>query len=133
VAVIEVAELCGCFQNLLSVFEVAESFETGTPLIRLVQEHWEVFDDSLDEDTQVKLLEEIANAEWDDDDGEPKLNATELYSPPGLTRILDLTKKTDEINPFTTESLKRHVEIGDLLDGFAEEMSRPERAPTLSA
>jgi RES domain-containing protein len=247
--VVEVSELCGCFHNLLSMYEVAESFETGEPLIRLVQEHWGVFDDDLlAEDTQVELLEEVANSDWDDDDGESELDARELYSPPGMTlhmthrdvwdgfcdkvrehpeeplpfeeffaedfaqlamqvatgttfyrsrrgfkpdkyytrlpysgaelaappvekafaaranvegqrvlycaddektaisearatrgyyvsvatltlnreiRILDLTKKTEEINPFTKESLKWHVEIGGLLDAFAEEMSRP--------
>ena len=77
-------ELATPFHNILSMYVVADSFESGEFLIWLVQFHWEVFDeDALNEDAQVRLLENIANSDWDDDDGEPKLNARELYSPLG--------------------------------------------------
>jgi RES domain-containing protein len=231
------------------MYVVADSFESGEPLIGLIQWHWEVFDeDALDDDVQARLLEKIANSDWDDDDGEPMLDARELYSPIGdsfhtthrerwdefcsevrdnpetslpfddfyaeefallevilptetqlyrarrgfepgdygeripfnggslaappvekalagranaegqrvlycadqektavaevrpplgyyvsvgklrlnqQARILDLTKETDDINPFVTESLRWHVQIRSLLAAFAEEMSRP--------
>jgi RES domain-containing protein len=80
----ELRELASPFHNMLSMYVVADSFESGEPLVSLVQFHWEVFDDALlDEDAQVKLLQNIANSDWDDDDGEPKINARELYSPLG--------------------------------------------------
>jgi hypothetical protein len=231
------------------MYVVANSFESGEPLIGLIQRHWEVFDeDALDDGTQALLLEKIANSDWDDDDGEPMLDARELYSPIGdsfhtthrerweefcsevrddpeaslpfddfyaeefallevtlptatrlyrarrgfepgeygmripfdgsslaappiekalagranvegqrvlycadqektaiaevrpplgyyvsvgevrlkeVARILDLTKETDDINPFVTESLRWHVQIRSLLGAFGEEMSRP--------
>lgn len=84
VSVVEASELGGLFDNLLSMYVVAESFESGESLISLIQWHWQVFDeDVLDEDAQADLLEEIANADWDDDDGEPQLDARELYQPLG--------------------------------------------------
>jgi RES domain-containing protein len=81
---VKVRELAGLFHNLLSMYVVADSFESGEPLIDLIQWHWEVFnEDALDDHTRARLLEKIANSDWDDDDGEPKLDARELYSPIG--------------------------------------------------
>jgi hypothetical protein len=228
VPLVNLRELTGVFHNLLSMYVVADSFESGEPLIGLVQWHWGVFnEDLLGGLSQRKLLERIANSDWDDDDGEPMLDARELYSPIGNSlhtthrerweefctllentlpvatglyrarrgfepgeygeripfnndslaappvekalagranikgqrvlycadqektaiaevrpplgyyvsvgevkleqeaRILDLTKETDDINPFVTESLRWHVQIRSLLQAFAEEMSRP--------
>lgn len=82
--VLEASELSGYFDNLLSMYVEAESFESGESLIRLIQWHWQVFDeDVLGEDAQTALLEEIANSDWDDDDGEAPLNAHDLYQPLG--------------------------------------------------
>src|SRR6266849_6792987 len=84
VPTIEAGELGGPFDNLLSMYVPADSFESGEPLVDLVQWHWEIFDeDALDRDARAQLLEEIANSDWDDDDGEPMLDAGELYSPLG--------------------------------------------------
>lgn len=84
VPLVNVQELAGLFHNLLSMYVVADSFENGESLVGLIQWHWQIFsDDSLDEDGQVDLLEKIANSDWDDDDGEPELDARELYSPLG--------------------------------------------------
>lgn len=74
-------ELAGPFQNLLSMYVVADTYESGESLLSLIQWHWEVFNDDLNEDLQVALLEEIINSEWDDDDGESMLDAKELYMP----------------------------------------------------
>jgi RES domain-containing protein len=84
VPLIEAAELGGYFNNLLSMYVVADDFESGESLISLIQWHWQVFDDDvLDEDVQADLLEDIANSDWDDDDGEGPLDAHELYQPLG--------------------------------------------------
>jgi RES domain-containing protein len=249
VPLIAVLELAEPFHNLLSMYVPADSFESGEPIRGLIQWHWSVFDEnSLDEDEQTRLLEAIANSDWDDDDGEDMVDGNELYTPLGNTfhtthrerweqfcddvranpdavlpfeefyaeefalleatlpietrfyrarrgfepgeygertpysgaslcappaekafagranregqrvlycadqektaiaetrppfgfyvsvgvvrltrqvRILDLTKETDDINPFVTESLGWHVEVRSLLGAFAEEMSRP--------
>ncbi|HEY1937785.1 MAG TPA: RES family NAD+ phosphorylase [Candidatus Angelobacter sp.] len=82
--VLEASDLSGYFDNLLSMYVVADTFESGESLISLIQWHWQVFDeDTLDEDTQANLLEDIANSDWDDDDGEDPLNAHALYQPLG--------------------------------------------------
>jgi hypothetical protein len=83
IPVIEVRELGGLFDNLLSMYEVAEDYESGEPLIDLIQWHWQIFsEENLGEDNMARLLEKIANSDWDDDDGEPMLRARELYVPP---------------------------------------------------
>lgn len=253
VPVLSTDALAGPFHNMLSMYVVAETYESGESLLSLIQWHWQVFDDDLNEDKQGALLEEIANSNWDNDDGEPMLDATELYMPkssqwfhnshgdtweqfcsdvrrdpqipmpfdefiaeelaeseenlsPGMTfsrarlgfkldenderlpwagteigapptgnasagranaagqvvlyvadeektalsevrpalgfyvsvanlilkrhsRILDLTKELQELNPFERESIGWHIEIHDLLNRLGEEMSRPlERA-----
>lgn len=81
-ALIDPEELAEFLNNMLSMYEIPEDSRlgAGSSLIQLVQEEWQVFnDDLLDEDTEVELLEEIANSDWDDDDGESPLNARESY------------------------------------------------------
>jgi RES domain len=79
--IIDTAELTGYFRNLLAMYVVADSFESGESLSLLIQWRWSVFSDSLTVDGATNLLEDIANAGWDDDDGEPQLDAHELYTP----------------------------------------------------
>jgi hypothetical protein len=74
-------ELAGPFQNMLSMYVIADTYESGEPLLNLIQWHWQVFDDDLGEDNQAALLETIMNSDWDDDDGESMLDARELYMP----------------------------------------------------
>jgi len=81
VRLLSVNELAGSFKNMLSMYVVADTFESGEPLLSLIQWRWEVFDDELAEDQQEMLLEEIVNSDWDDDDGEDRLDAKELYMP----------------------------------------------------
>jgi hypothetical protein len=81
-ALIDPEELAEFFNNMLSMYRIPvdSRLGSGSPLIRLVQDDWQVFnDDLLDEDGQVDLLEEIGNSDWDDDDGEPLLDARESY------------------------------------------------------
>lgn len=80
VPLIDASELGGYFSNLLSMYEVADSFEEGECLIFLIQDDWQVFDeDALTEDQRAELLEDIANADWDDDDGEDPIDGQSLY------------------------------------------------------
>lgn len=81
IPLLSAGELAGFFQNMLAMYVVADTYESGEPLLSLIQWHWEVFDDNLPESQQAALLEEIVNSDWDDDDGEPMLDATELYMP----------------------------------------------------
>lgn len=87
VALICPEDLAEFIHNMLSVYREPEDSRlgAGSPLIRLVQEDWQVFnEDLLDEDGWVELLEEIANSDWDDDSGEPMLNARESYVVGGM-------------------------------------------------
>ena len=81
VRLLSVNELAGPFRNMLSMYVVADTFESGEPLLYLIQWRWDVFDDDLPEGKQETLLEEIVNSDWDDDDGEDRLDAKELYMP----------------------------------------------------
>jgi len=81
VPVIDTVELAHPFHNLLEMYVVADSYESGEMLLNLIQWDWDVFADELNEDTQAALLEDIANSDWDDDDGVPVLDANELYMP----------------------------------------------------
>ena len=84
VPLIEASELGGYFDNLLSMYEIADDYESGERLIAVLQQEWQVFDEeALTEDQQAALLEEIVNADWDDDDGESPVDAQELYQPVG--------------------------------------------------
>ena len=73
VRLLSVDELAGPFQKMLAMYVVADTYESGEPLLDLIQWHWQVFDDDLSEDKQAALLEEIVNCDWDDDDGEDRL------------------------------------------------------------
>jgi RES domain-containing protein len=81
-ALINVEELAAFIHNMLSMYRVPDDSRlgAGSPLLQLVQGDWQVFnEDLLDEDGQAELLEEIANCDWDDDDGDPMLDASEAY------------------------------------------------------
>jgi RES domain-containing protein len=130
VPVIEPRELGGLFDNLLSMYEVADNYDAGEPLIRLIQWHWQVFDEEvLDEDGQVRLLEEIANSDWDDDDGEPMLRARELYVPVALRPLhtthrerweefcFDVREDPDAPLPFEDYFNENFVEFEEHLPG----------------
>jgi hypothetical protein len=119
-------ELAGPFQNMLSMYVVADTFESGEPLLSLIQWRWEVFDDDLSEQTQAALLEEIVNSDWDDDDGEPMLDANELY-------MLKASQWFHNTHGDTWEQfcwdVRRDPQIEIPFDGFiAEELAESEEA-----
>lgn len=88
--VVNVSELADYFHNLLEIYqpllrgENIADFEdplvVGERLIDLVQWDWDVFSDKLNENATERLLEEIVNSDWDNDNGEPRVDASELYT-----------------------------------------------------
>ena len=79
---IPVAALYEPFHNLISSYKRAEvpPFEYGTPIVDLIQDDWEVFSERLVERGGDRaLIESILGSGWDDDDGEPPLDASDLY------------------------------------------------------
>jgi len=80
VPLIDESELAGAFHNLVSMYTEADTFENGEFLAWLIDWDWQVFDDDrLPEDKRGELLESILNSDWDDDDGDPRFSATDLY------------------------------------------------------
>jgi RES domain-containing protein len=58
-----------------------DPLQISDTLLDLVQDDWDVFSETLLESGNAgKLLENIANAHWDDDSGENPLDADELYT-----------------------------------------------------
>ena len=122
VPVIEAGDLSGLFHNLLSMYVVAESYETGEPLIWLIQWRWQLFnEDVLNEDSQVELLEDIANSDWDDDDGEPELDGRELYQ--SLGGSLHYTHR-DRWEEFCDQVRENPEEKLPFEDYFAEDFAQ---------
>ena len=78
VHVIEIGELTNAFQNFLDLFEKDDdSLDT---LAFYVEERG-IFDDARHDDAAAaRLFNNIVNAAWDDDDGEPPVDAADYYS-----------------------------------------------------
>jgi hypothetical protein len=77
VHVIEIGELSDKFHNWLGLF-VADDASLDT--VDWYIQEWEVFNDNrLDEEARGALLDDIINASWDDDDGEPQIHPTDYY------------------------------------------------------
>jgi RES domain-containing protein len=124
VPVLSTDALAGHFHNMLSMYVVAETYESGESLLSLIQWNWQVFDDDLNEDKQGALLEEIANSNWDDDDGEPMLDATELYMPKSSQWFHN--SHSDAWEQFCSD-VRRDPQIPIPLDEFiAEELAESE-------
>lgn len=124
IPLLSAGELSGPFQNMLSMYMVAETFESGESLLSLIQWHWEVFDDDLSENTQASLLEEIVNSDWDDDDGESPLDAKELYMPKASQWFHNTHSNTWE--QFCSD-VRRDPQIAIPFDDFiAEELAESE-------
>jgi hypothetical protein len=103
------------------MYVVAETYESGEPLLSLIQWHWQVFDDDLREYKQAALFEEIVNSNWDDDDGEPMLDATELCMPTSSQSFHNTHSDTWE--QFCSD-VRRDPHIGLPFDEFiAEELT----------
>src|SRR5437762_6781669 len=85
------AEISYLFQPMLGLYHELTSdtvdygyedpLQISDTLLDLVQDDWDVFSETLLESGNAgKLLENIANAHWDDDSGENPLDADELYT-----------------------------------------------------
>lgn len=108
------------------MYTEADTFERGETLLSLVQGHWAVFDDSLDEDQQASLLEEIANADWDDDDGMPMVDAQGLY----MTNASDLFRQTQgDVWDEFCDAVRTDPDVPIPFDDFiAEELAESEES-----
>lgn len=74
---IDVRELADYFQNLIGMYDESDN---GYTLISLVQDEWMVFSDKLHcAGESGGLLESIVNSNWDDDSGEPPIDANNTY------------------------------------------------------
>ncbi|MGD0650108.1 MAG: RES domain-containing protein [Verrucomicrobiia bacterium] len=79
VNVIPVGALYGLFENLMELYVPSDS-PHGEALVDLIQGDYEVFEDSLHTSGEAaRLLEDIMESGWDDDSGEPPVDANELY------------------------------------------------------
>lgn len=78
VKVVDVSALSEGIHNLLSIYTTATGGRAGDPLVDLVQADWEIFSERLLRRSKAAdLLEAIANADWDDDDGDPPVSGRE--------------------------------------------------------
>jgi hypothetical protein len=83
------------FQNLLEMYCRAEYPESGDKLIDMVQADWEVFSDELHESEEAsRLLDDLANLHWDDDDGEAEIDSGSYDSSESGTDGLDCQWQT---------------------------------------
>jgi len=75
---IDVGELADYFHNLVGMYDESDD---GHTLESLVQDEWMIFSDKLhcSEESSGGLLEDILNSNWDDDDGEPQIDANNTY------------------------------------------------------
>jgi hypothetical protein len=90
VQLIEAGELFPFFENLISIYsplvagktidDLEDPLHVGDPLLWLVQEDWQVFNDRNPENNSGRLLDEIVNSTWDDDSGESPISWNELYT-----------------------------------------------------
>lgn len=86
-SVIEVGDLYEPLHNLMRLYlPKGEAFlipglsSDGEPLLDLIQEDYEVFaDELLSSEVAARLLEDILRSHWDDDSGEPLVDAHEFY------------------------------------------------------
>lgn len=78
VHVVEIGELTNVFQNFMNLFERDDdSLET----LIFYADEWGLFNSARHDDvTAVRLFNDITNAAWDDDDGEPPVDAAGYYS-----------------------------------------------------
>lgn len=79
---------------MLSCYRLSEGF--GTPLVELIQGDWEVFSDRLMRRGKAGcLLDQILDAGWDDDDGEPRISASDHFDRHGWsnTTLVDIWRE----------------------------------------
>ena len=77
VHVVEIGELTNAFQNFMDLFDKDEySLDT----LIFYADEWGIFNGTRHDDvTAVQLFNDIINAAWDDDDGEPPVDAASYY------------------------------------------------------
>lgn len=138
VPILDVAALSEAFSNLVGMysplkpgvnvvlFKESDPLNFGTPLLYLVQGDWNVFSDRLlQSDRAYDLLEDIANSNWDDDSGEPTLDARELYTSDSSLYHDSLHEKWRD---FRAKVKKDPTLKPDFHELFGEDIARAEAA-----
>jgi RES domain-containing protein len=114
---VEVSELSGHFENLLTLYAPSNS-PRGDPLYYLLQDHWGIFNEQLFESGgAATLIEDIMLGCWDDDNGEPPVDANELYIQKGsdfdyierFEEFLQNAKETEKVDPDFPEVLREDI------------------------
>jgi hypothetical protein len=134
VPLVDVAMLCEPFSNLVRMYSPLEAgvnvflfkesnpLSFGTPLLDLVQEDWDVFGDPLiQSDRAYDLLEDIVNSYWDDDSGDPPINARELYT---RTESLFHDSLSEKWAEFREQVIKDPILTPDFHELFGENLAR---------
>jgi RES domain-containing protein len=74
---ISIRGLAQYFHNLVGMYDQSDD---GDTLISSIQDGWHIFSDKLHEAGESRrLLEDILNSDWDDDSGEPPIDAFDTY------------------------------------------------------
>jgi RES domain len=121
---IAIADLYDLFQNLMELYTPSDD-PHGEPLIDLIQWDYEVFGEDLySSGGAARLLEDIMWSGWDDDDGEPPVDAHELYYQRAslwyhTTRAAEFDEFCEKVKENPTEELNLH-------ELFEEELARTE-------
>lgn len=123
---IPVAALHEPFHNLISSYKRAEGppLEYGTPIVDLIQDDWGLFSERLVERGGAGvLIESILHSGWDDDDGEPPLDASDPYVAQhrkwSHDTLADIWEEfTEQVKEDPSRKLMfRHPEFDDFLVG----------------
>ena len=156
VALINVASLCPYFRNLISDFRsiVYDSnllpgediFRVGEPLLFLIQDRWQVFNETVCESGAADdLLEAIVNSDWDDDSGEAPIETQNLYtnrprhwassSAQDWEEFSERVKREPELEPPLSEMLAEDISQVEMIvpPGTTFHRARPGWDPTSSS
>lgn len=124
VPLIEVYELCDAFQNMVARYtRHDESLDT---LMYLVQGEYEPFSERLygDEGADaVELMNDILMTGWDDDDGEPPIDAGDYYSARGGDYHETQAERWAEFSHYVKENPDMAPPLSEI---FGEDIARAE-------
>ena len=124
VSVIAIGQLFDSFKNLMELY-VPSDDPDGERLVDLVQWDYEVFEDNVHSSgAAAHLLEDILKAEWDDDSGEPPVDAHELYY--RRVSVWNHTTMVEAWNEFCDKVKKDPAHEPSLPALFDDEMARME-------
>jgi hypothetical protein len=124
VPIVAIDELYEPFKNLMELY-VPSNEPHGEMLMDLIQGDYEVFEDELhSSDKAAILLEDILRTRWDDDSGEPQVDAHKLYY--RHSSVWYHTTMVEAWNEFCGEVKKNPVHEPNLPWLYDDELARME-------